>query len=454
MSPSSNVSRRTLTTAAGAAALAAAAGLAARPAHAADGDPAATGPAGEPATGPADEPATGPADEPAASEATEFRGMWLTTVSNRDWPSRPGLSPGAQQQELLALLDTAVDHRLNAVVLQVRATADALWPSPYEPWAAVLTGDQGRDPGWDPLDFAVREAHARDLELHAWFNPYRIATRPDPSLLAPDHPARQHPDWVVPYAGSLLYNPGLPEVRRFVQDAMLDAVARYDVDGVHFDDYFYPYPVAGHDFDDDDAYRRYGDGFTDRAAWRRDNVDRLVRETAGRIAELNRSQTTGSGRPRRPVRFGISPFGVWRDRSVDPLGSDTHGGLSSFDDLCADTRGWVLSGWLDYIAPQLYWSIGFATCDYAELAPWWAELVRGTDTLLFLGEALYKAGDPDQSAPWQDPAELSRHLTLTQDLPEVRGNLFFTAGDVAADRIGAMRQVVTDHYRTRVRPPR
>ncbi|WP_184943280.1 glycoside hydrolase family 10 protein [Kitasatospora kifunensis] len=385
--------------------------------------------------------------------AAQFRGMWLTTVFNRDWPSRPGQSPQTQQQELLALLDTAVDRRLNAVVLQVRSLADALWPSPYEPWAKCLTGVQGRDPGWDPLDFAVREAHARDLELHAWFNPYRIATQPDASLLAPDHPARRHPEWVVAYDGLLLYNPGLPEVRRFVQDAMLDAVARYDVDGVHFDDYFYPYPASGQVFDDDDAYQRHGGDFPDRAAWRRDNIDRLVQETAARIAELNRSSSTGSGRPRRPVRFGIAPFGIWRDRSVDPRGSDTHGGLSSYDDLGADTRGWVKNGWLDYVAPQLYWAIGSSTCDYAKLAPWWAEVVRGTDTLLYLGEALYRAGTPGQPAPWQDPGELSRHLTFTQDLSEVRGNIFFSARNVVQDPIGAMRQVITDHYQSRVRPP-
>ncbi|MYR36430.1 family 10 glycosylhydrolase, partial [Streptomyces sp. SID4944] len=213
----------------------------------------------------------------------ELRGVWIATVANLDWPSRSGLTASAQRSELIAHLDRAVRLRLNAVVFQVRPTADALWPSPYEPWADCLTGVQGQDPGWDPLATAVREAHDRGLELHAWFNPYRVANHTDPTRLAASHPARLHPEWVLPYGGKLYYNPGLPEVRRFVQDAMLDAVRRYEIDAVHWDDYFYPYPVAGQEFKDDATYERYGSAFANKAAWRRDNVDRLVREMGERI---------------------------------------------------------------------------------------------------------------------------------------------------------------------------
>ncbi|WP_351224053.1 family 10 glycosylhydrolase [Streptomyces sp. NPDC002133] len=373
----------------------------------------------------------------------EFRGMWLATVANRDWPSRAGLSAGAQRAELLDHLDTAVARRLNTVVLQVRPTADALWPSPYEPWAACLTGVQGRDPGWDPLGTAVAEAHARGLELHAWFNPYRVATHTDPTRLSRNHPARLNPHWAVPYGGKLYYNPGLPEVRAFVQDAMLDAVARYDIDAVHWDDYFYPYPVGGEEFDDDAAYERYGADFRSRAAWRRNNIDLLVRETAARIRST-----------RAEVRFGISPFGVWRNAKTDPLGSDTAAGVETYDDLYADTRKWVREGWIDYVVPQLYWHIGMAAADYATLLPWWAEVARGSGVDLYIGEALYKAGDPAQADAWQDPAELSRHLTLAADYADVRGHCFFSAKEVTKDRIGAMARVVADHYPTRVLAPR
>jgi uncharacterized lipoprotein YddW (UPF0748 family) len=378
---------------------------------------------------------------PRRAAAGAMRGMWLACVANRDWPSRPGLPASAQRTELCRLLDAAVRCRLNTVFFQVRPTADALWPSPYEPWSEYLTGTQGQDPGWDPLGTAVAEAHARGLQLHAWFNPYRVALHTEPSRLAPRHPARVHPDWVVAYGGKLYYNPGLPQVRAFVEDAIMDAVRRYPVDGVHFDDYFYPYPVEDEEFDDDDAYDAYGEDFSSRAAWRRHNIDLLVLETANRVRSL-----------RPAARFGVSPFGVWRNASTDPSGSGTRAGVQTYDDLYADTRGWVRSRWLDYICPQIYWNIGYAAADYATLVPWWAGVTKGTGVQLYVGEALYKAGDPAQPAAWQDPAELSRHLTLAGRHPQVSGHVFFAAKDVAADRIGAMTRVVADHYGQPARP--
>jgi uncharacterized lipoprotein YddW (UPF0748 family) len=422
------LSRRTFTVAAAGALASAAATGGARAA-----EPAADGPAG---------PGPGGSGRGDGTQRRDLRGMWIASVTNTDWPSAPGLSPAEQRQELLDLLDVAVERRLNAVMFQVRPTADAFWPSPYEPWSQYLTGTQGRDPGWDPLGTAVHEAHRRGLELHAWFNPYRVALTEDPGTLVPTHPARLHPDWVVPYAGQLYYNPGLPEVRRFVEDAMLDAVRRYPIDAVHWDDYFYPYPVAGQTFADDDAYARYGAGFADRDAWRRNNTDLLVSEMAARIKQI-----------RPGTDFGISPFGVWRNAANDPLGSATQAGVQTYDDLYADTRGWVKRGWLDYIAPQIYWNIGFAAADYGVLVPWWSDVVSGTRAKLYVGEALYKVGVAGQPAQWQDPAELSRHLTFDQDYPEVRGNIYFSATQVTADPLGAMSRVVADHYPTRVRTP-
>ncbi|MFG3235044.1 glycoside hydrolase family 10 protein [Streptomyces antibioticus] len=371
----------------------------------------------------------------------EMRGMWLATVANRDWPSRTGLSAAAQRAELIGWLDLAVRNKLNAVFFQVRPTADALWPSSYEPWSQVLTGTQGKAPGWDPLGTAVTEAHARGLELHAWFNPYRVATHTDPTRLVASHPARKNPGWVVAYGGKLYYNPGLPKVRAFVQDAMMDAVKKYPVDAVHFDDYFYPYPVAGQTFDDEAAYDTYGGAFSTRAAWRRDNIDQLVLETAARIKSV-----------RPGTQFGISPFGVWRNASSDSRGSDTRA-LQSYDDIHADTRKWVKEGWIDYVVPQLYWHIGNSAADYAKLVPWWAEVAQGSRTRLYLGEALYRAGDPAQAAAWQDAAELSRHLTLAKKYPAARGHVLFAAKDVKTNRIGAMARVVADHYKQPAKPP-
>ncbi|OKK15257.1 hypothetical protein AMK16_28990 [Streptomyces sp. CB00455] len=367
--------------------------------------------------------------------AVQFRGMWIASVSNVDWPSRSGLSAREQRAELIRLLDIAVRRRLNVVVLQVRPAADALWPSPLEPWSQWLTGEQGADPGWDPLGTAVAEAHARGLELHAWFNPYRVANHTDPDLLAVEHPVRRNPDWAVEYGGKLYYNPGLPQVRHFVQEAMLDAVSRYPVDGVHWDDYFYPYPVEGEEFDDDAAYEEYGGAFESRADWRRDNTDALVREMSARLRAI-----------RPAARFGVSPFAVWRNSARDPLGSPTQAGLGTYDDLYADTRKWVKEGWIDYIVPQAYWQIGHPTADYAAIVPWWARTVAGTGVDLYVGEALYKCEADSPTAAWRDPGELSRHLHLTRGYAEVRGHVFFSAKQVAADPNGAMARVVADHY--------
>ncbi|MER5485972.1 family 10 glycosylhydrolase [Streptomyces sp. NPDC002812] len=382
--------------------------------------------------------------EAEAAGTPAFRGMWVASVQNVDWPSQSGLSAREQRAELLGLLDTAVARRLNAVILQVRPTADAMWPSAREPWSQWLTGEQGVDPGWDPLGTAVAEAHARGLELHAWFNPYRVANHTDRSLLVPEHPARRNRTWTVPYGGKLYYNPGLPEVRRFVQDAMLDAVARYPLDGVHWDDYFYPYPVEGRDFDDDAAYEQYGRAFATRADWRRHNTDTLVREMSERLRAL-----------RPATRFGISPFAVWRNSDRDPLGSPTQAGVGTYDDLYADTRKWVREGWIDYIVPQAYWQIGHPAADYAAIVPWWARTVAGTRVQLYVGEALYRCDAQSSTAAWRDPRELSRHLRFAAGYPEVRGHVYFSAKQVDADPNGAMARVVADHYPTAVAvPPR
>ncbi|WP_084961612.1 glycoside hydrolase family 10 protein [Thermoactinospora rubra] len=363
----------------------------------------------------------------------QMRGMWIASVLNINWPSKPGLTVDQQKAEYLAWLDLAQQRKLNSIFLQIRPTADAFWPSPYEPWSQWITGVQGQDPGYDPLGFAVEETHKRGLALHAWFNPYRVSMQGDPAKLHPDHPGRKHPEWIVAFGGRLYYNPGLPEVRKFCQDAMLDAIARYDIDGLHFDDYFYPTNTTA--FDDAAAFAKYGAGFPDLAAWRRNNVDLMVSEMQQRVLET-----------KPEIAWGISPSGIWRNKATDPLGSDTSGG-QSYDNLHADTRGWVKKGWLDYIAPQLYWYIGQSNADYAKLVPWWSDVAQGTGTLLWIGQAAYKAGDPAQTAPqWQDPKELSKHLTLNRDYPQVSGDIWFSAGDVRADRIGSVTTVVADHY--------
>ncbi|TMR21683.1 hypothetical protein ETD86_14125 [Nonomuraea turkmeniaca] len=376
-----------------------------------------------------------------ATPKRQLRAMWVSSVANIDWPSRTGLSASAQQAEFRAWLDLAVAKRMNAVVVQVRPTADAFWPSPYEPWSQWLTGTQGGNPGYDPLAFMVNEAHARNLEFHAWFNPYRIANHDDPTRLVSTHPARQNPGWRFAYGGKLYYNPGIPAVRDFIEDAIMDAVSRYDIDGVHLDDYFYPYPVSGASIPDAATYQQYGGSFSNVADWRRDNVNLLVRELDQRIH---------AAKPH--VSFGISPFGIWRNSGTDPLGSRTSG-LQSYDAIYADSRQWVKQGWVDYISPQIYWHIGFSTAAYEVLTAWWSDVVRGTGVQLVVGQAAYRAGASGQDAAWQDPAELSDHLTDNRKHPEVVGDVYFSAKDVKADRIGAITRLVNAHYTKPALPP-
>jgi uncharacterized lipoprotein YddW (UPF0748 family) len=371
----------------------------------------------------------------------QLRGMWLTTVMNIDFPSRPGLTETQVKAEYEKWLDLAVAQRHNAIFVHVRPSGDAFWPSQYAPWSEWLTGRRdGRSPGWDPMAYMVERAHARNLEFHAWFNPYR-GTQPGPDgpgadfgKLAPGHPLLAHRDWAIAYpagkSARLYFDPGNPAARRFVEDSMLEAVQKYDIDGVHFDDFFYPYPQAGQDFPDNASYAKYGGGRA-KADWRRENVNTLVREMNERIKAI------------KPwVKFGISPFGIWRNRTSDPAGSDTRG-LESYDAIYADTRKWVQQGWLDYIVPQLYWTVGFAKADYAKLLPWWSALVRGTRVQLYIGQADYRVGE---AGAWRNPGELDRHLTMDEQTGVVQGEVHFSAKQIREDRLGAVTRYRDHHY--------
>lgn len=370
-----------------------------------------------------------------AAPKRQLRGMWIATVRHNDWPSRRGLSVSAQQREYVRLLDAARRMRFNAVFVQIRPHGDAFYPSPYEPWSELLTGQAGRDPGYDPLAFLVREAHRRGLEFHAWFNPYRASKGHDRAKLPPDHPVRAHPDWAIRYGDRLYYDPGKPQVRRFVTSVVLDVVRRYDIDGVHFDDYFYPYPEPGRDFADDATFRAYGKGFANKGTWRRHNVDLLIKELSARIA-----------REKPWVRFGISPFGIWRNAATDPRGSDTRG-LQAYDALYADTRGWVRKGWLDYIAPQLYWSMNYRPASYTKLVRWWSRVVDGTDVQLYVGQPVYRVGAPGPDPAFADRDELPRHLVFNRRYPNVQGDLYFSARALVANPLGFADRLARDFYR-------
>ncbi|MEV1244722.1 glycoside hydrolase family 10 protein [Nonomuraea sp. NPDC050022] len=362
----------------------------------------------------------------------QLRGIWIATVKNIDWPSRTGLSVAKQQAEYLKILDAAVKRRFNAVFVQVRPASDALYKSSIEPWTQYLTGTAGKDPGWDPLPFLIAEAHKRGLEFHAWFNPYRASYDGDVADLPANHPARQHPGWTVKYDGRLYYNPGLPAVREHVTKVVTDVTRRYDIDGVHFDDYFYPYPGEGGTFNDAAAFTKYGKG-KNLADWRRDNVDKLIAQVDEAVHAT-----------KKYVKFGVSPFGIWRNKAEDPTGSKTSG-MSAYDSIYADARHWIKAGTVDYVMPQLYWSRGFKAADYRALAPWWANEVKGTDVDLYIGQALYRVGTRDDKA-WTKPGELSAHLTLNREYRQIGGDVYFSAAQLLSNPLGAVDRLAKEHY--------
>ncbi len=360
----------------------------------------------------------------------EFRGMWVATVLNIDWPSRPGLTVTEQRAELWQLIRLAAIRGCNAVLLQVRTAGDRFYQSSLgDPWSRYLTGTLGRDPGWDPLEWAVGEASRRGLEVHAWANPFRVAMDTSLSSLYPGSFAARNPSFTYAYGGRRYLDPGRPEVRLHVRAVLAEIASRYGVAGVHLDDYYYPYPVAGQVIGDAASYSLYGAGRT-RAAWRRDNVNRFVRHAG---VDLHAAD------PR--TVFSVSPFGIWRNAASSPEGSATSG-LQSYDDLYADTRLWLREQWTDLFIPQLYWQQGHPAADYDVLSRWWALQGWGTRTHIALGEAAYKVG----STGWTDPDELRDHVDLGRRLNQVEGNAFYNASAVRANVLGAMTRVQAAHY--------
>jgi len=346
----------------------------------------------------------------------EFRGAWVASVANIDWPSRPGLGTAEQQAELLQILDRAVDVGLNAVILQVRPGADALYESRYEPWSEYLTGQMGRapEPRWDPLAFAVQEAHARGLELHAWFNPFRARHADAATPASRDHVSRTHPELVRKYGKYLWMDPGEPAVQARSLRVITDVVRRYDVDGIHIDDYFYPYRESNGrggylPFPDDQSWRRYrrGGGTLARDDWRRRNVDTFVR----RVYEGVKAEKPW-------VKFGISPFGIWRPGYPAQIR-----GLDSYREIFADSRKWLANGWVDYFVPQLYWRVGQSAQSYPVLLQWWVEQ-NAKGRHIWAGNYTSRSGG--LASPAWTSSELLDQIRLTRAQSGATGNVHFS----------------------------
>lgn len=369
----------------------------------------------------------------------EFRGVWIATHKRIDFPSAAGLSPEVLKAEYLNYLDLFQKNGLNAVFVQIRGEADAWYDSDLAPWSLYLTGELGKptSPYFDLLDFMIEATHSRNMEFHAWINPFRAWT----NAQAPGHPMHvlnRQPGWCVRYGSAWYLNPGLPEVRAHVTDVVMEVVKKYDVDGIHFDDYFYPYPVAGEQFRDSLTFRQHGAGFSNLAAWRRSNVDRFIREVNLAIKQ------------EKPwVKFGVSPFGVWRNQQDDPRGSATRAGIRSFDDIYADVRTWHQNGWVDYLIPQLYWSIGFAAADYEVLLEWWKENAFARS--LYIGHGLYKVAN-NSDPNWNKPDEIQRQVLMTRKSGVIGGSAFFSAKWLITNPLGFADSLRNGPYRLPAMP--
>lgn len=373
----------------------------------------------------------------------EFRGMWIATVANIDWPSTAGLSAAAQQAEMNVLLDAAQNAGLNAVILQVRAAGDALYTSSLEPWAKSLTGTQGGNPGYDPLAYAVQAAHARGLELHAWFNPFRAANLSDTLNLAANHFAKVRPDVTRRFCTQLWFDPAEDAVQDHAIAVMKDVVARYTIDAVHIDDFFYPYPTStcpGLDFPDSAGYAAFiaGGGSLGKAEWRRANVNRFVQRLYNEVHATNNA-----------VRVGVSPFGIWRPGN--PAGVV---GLDAYASIYADSKLWLQQGWVDYFAPQLYWSIASTGQSFPALLQWWGQ--QNTQRRhLWPGLASYRINDGSVNpyAPSEIPNQVAMVRAQRGTAGYANGTILYNGSSVRTNRGGFVSTLQSDLYSTRALPP-
>jgi uncharacterized lipoprotein YddW (UPF0748 family) len=375
----------------------------------------------------------------AQSPKEELRAVWVATVNNIDYPSKPTLSADVQRDEFIALANMHQRNGMNALIVQIRPATDAFYPSPLEPWSQWLTGKQGQPPipFYDPLQFMIEETHKRGMEFHAWMNPYRAVFNISGSSISPSHITRLHPEWFLTYGDKKYFDPGNKDVQAHVTAIVTDVVSRYKVDAIHFDDYFYPYRISGKEFPDEASYRKYGNNMP-KDDWRRSNTDSIIVKLSRTIKKENPA-----------CQFGISPFGVWRNASQDPLGSNTKAGQTNYDDLYADILLWLKKGWIDYVTPQLYWEIGHNLADYETLIKWWSQHTYGK--LCYIGIGIYRAGSNDA---WKDKTQLPRQINMLRNTPNMHGMMFFSSKTFEKNPNGWNDSLRLNYFKEPALPPK
>jgi uncharacterized lipoprotein YddW (UPF0748 family) len=371
----------------------------------------------------------------------EFRGVWIATVANIDWPASGLDSYEKQKKDFIAILDYYKKLNFNAVIVQIRTAGDAFYPSKYAPWSKYLTGKEGQAPQTqeNPLTWMIQEAHSRGLEFHAWLNPYRATFDLKTDLLSPNHDFHKHRDWMVKYGPKYYYNPGLPEVKNHLTAVIKEIVDNYDIDAIHFDDYFYPYKIAKETFPDQTTYNKFKNQGQTQDDWRRQNVNDLIQAV---------HTTIKTSKPW--VQFGISPFGVWRNQAMDPKGSPTRAGQTNYDDLYADPMTWMKNGWIDYLIPQVYWSMEHPLASYRKLNDWWSNNSHGTN--IYIGNGPYKIRE-DSDTAWKIPTELNSQVYYSRTLPTIQGNAFFSAKSLFAKNQDVANQLKNELYNKPTLPP-
>lgn len=374
------------------------------------------------------------AETTSGSQKRELRAAWISTVWNLDWPQTKN-NPAAQKEEFIRLLDSLKAMGMNAVIVQVRPMGDALYPTNYAPWSQFLTGTQGKNPGYDPLQFMIEEAHKRNLEFHAWFNPFRISSSStDVTKLADPNPVKQHPDWKVNYNGGMYYNPGIPEVRKLIKDTIVEVVRKYDIDAVHLDDYFYPDIKNEADFHDEETFAKYKNGFKSRGDWRRNNINLFIKDLSNSIKAA-----------KSYVKFGVSPNGIWKNIPYGDGKFTT--GMESYYRVYADSRKWVKQNTVDYITPQVYWKIGYKAAPYEVMLQWWKEQVQGTNVQLYMGHADYKLGINTGAEDWTSASnEIPNQIALARS-NALSGSMHFRAKVLQDNVLGMQDRLKNDVYK-------
>lgn len=368
------------------------------------------------------------------SPKREMRAAWISTVENIDWPSKPGLSDKQMKAEMITILDNLRSNNLNTVIFQIRPTADAYYKSTKEPASHWITGTQGVAPGFDPLQLMIDEAGKRGMNVHVWLNPYRVQKDTVRDVLAKSHLFFKKPKLFVTYGKSRYFNPGYQETRDFVSSVVGEIVRNYDIQAIHMDDYFYPYKITGQEFPDEEAFAKEPRQFKDKDNWRRDNVDLIIKQIRDTII---------ANKPE--VEFGISPFGVWRNIAKDADGSNTVAGQTNYDDLYADILKWQKENWIDYVAPQLYWHIGFDKANFEVLAKWWASHKFGAN--VYVGHGDYKISRTAKEPEWRSPDQIVKQIEMIRKMPNIDGSMHFTASNFLKKGDTLRKPLIENEYK-------